>query len=285
MERSYRIFDRTLVRRRRGGVPGNDDTLYLFHEGAAGLAERLRDINRDFHSLLAVGPLASGKLLKIPPRSVVRADLSGDASPLPGETSVVLDEEELPFKAKTFDLVLSNLTLHWVNDLPGALIQIREVLREDGLFLASLLGGETLRELRESLLYAETETSGGASPRISPFADVRDAGDLLARAGFAMPVADIETLTVSYQHPLVLMKELKAMGENNALFDRLKTFSRKDTLERAAEYYIKNFSDQEGRISATFQFIYLTGWAPGPNQPKPLKPGSARASLADALKP
>jgi SAM-dependent methyltransferase len=285
MERSYRIFDRTLVRRRHGRVPENEDILYLFREGAEGLAERLCDINRDFHALLAVGPLASGKLLKNPPKSVVRADLSGAASTSPGETPVVLDEEEIPFKAKTFDLVLSNLTLHWVNDLPGALLQIREVLREDGLLLACLLGGETLRELRESLLYAEAETSGGASPRISPFANVRDAGDLLTRAGFAMPVADVETLTVSYQHPLVLMRELKAMGENNALFDRLKTFSRKDTLKKAAEYYIKNFSDEEGRIFATFQFIYLTGWAPGPNQPKPLKPGSAKASLADALKP
>ncbi len=285
MERSYRIFDRTLVRRRCVRVPGNEDILYLFREGAEGLAERLCDINRNFHTLLAVGPLASGKLLKNPPKSVVRADLSGRASPSPGEMPVVLDEEEIPFKARTFDLVLSNLTLHWVNDLPGALLQIREVLKEDGLLLACLLGGETLSELRKSLLYAEAETSGGASPRISPFADVRDAGDLLARAGFAMPVADVETLTVNYQHPLVLMKELKAMGENNALHDRLKTFSRKDTLEKAAEYYIKNFSDEEGRISATFQFIFLTGWAPGPNQPKPLKPGSAKASLADALKP
>jgi len=280
MDRSYRIFDRSLVRRHRHQATGNPDVLYLFQEGAAGLKERLRDINRDFHYVLALGPLAGGDLLKKDPARVVRAGSTANAD----DGQVTLDEEGLPFAPKSFDLVLSNLTLHWVNDLPGALVQAQRVLKEDGVFLAAMLGGETLKELRESLLQGEAETSGGASPRISPFADVRDAGDLLARAGFAMPVADIETLNVTYAHPMVLMKELKAMGENNALASRLRTFTRRDTLERAAEYYIDHFSDNEGRIRATFQFIYLTGWAPGPNQPKPLRPGSATASLKDALK-
>jgi len=268
MERSYRIFDPNLVRKHRALGVRDDDVLYLFREGAEGLAGRLADINRDFQTILTNGPLAGADIVKTAPKNETSADFF----------------EPLSLKPKTFDLVLSNLTLHWVNDLPGVLIQVRDVLKQDGLFLASLLGGETLKELRESLLFAEGETTGGASPRVSPFADVRDAGDLLARAGFAMPVADMETLSVSYEHPLVLMKELKAMGENNALYDRLKTFSRKDTLQKAADYYIQNFSDAEGRVTATFQFIYLTGWAPGPNQPKPLRPGSAKASLADALK-
>jgi len=272
MERSYRIFDRTLVRRRQRRGAENPDTLYLFQEGAAGLKERLLDIHRDFHQVLAFGPMADSKLLKKEPKKMVRAG------------PVNMDEEGLPVAPKSFDLILSNLTLHWVNDLPGALVQARRALREDGVFLAAMLGGETLKELRESLLQGELETSGGASPRVSPFADVRDAGDLLARAGFAMPVADMETLSVSFEHPLVLMKELRAMGENNALAGRLKTFTRRDTLEKAADYYTRNFSDQEGRIRATFQFIYLTGWAPGPNQPKPLRPGSATVTLKDALK-
>ena len=181
--------------------------------------------------------------------------------------------------------MLSCLSLHWVNDLPGALIQVRRALKPDGLFLGAMFGGETLQELRQSLLAGEAETTGGASPRVSPFADVRDAGDLLSRAGFTMPVADIERITVSFDHPLKLMRDLRQMGENNALLGRQKGFTRKDTLKVATEHYFEHFSNEEGRILATFQIIYLTGWAPGPNQPKPLKPGSGKVSLKDALKP
>ena len=280
MDKSYRIFDRPLIRRRQANRCGADENLlYLFREGAAGLKERLLDINRDYASVLTLGPLVGEKLLRKKPRLVVQGEVTA------GAPHIILDEEQLPFREHAFDLVLSNLTLHWVNDLPGALIQARRALKPDGLFLAALLGGETLKELRQSLLVAEVETTGGASPRISPFADLRDAGDLLARAGFAMPVADLETLHVTYDHPLTLMRELRAMGENNALMDRSKTFFRKETLERASQYYIENFSDDEGRITASFQFLCLTAWAPGPNQPKPLRPGSGKVSLKQVLKP
>ncbi len=274
MEDGYRIFDRGLVRRRAKKRAGEDAALYLFQEGANGIKERLLDINRQFSKVFAMGPLIGDDVLGTKPDTFIA-----------GDDAVLLDEEALPVKDKSCDLILSNLMLHWVNDLPGALVQVRRALKEDGVFLGAMFGGETLYELRQSLLFAEAETTGGASPRISPFADVRDAGDLLARAGFAMPVADIERLTVSYDHPLKLMRDLRAMGETNALLGRSKTFSRKDTLKVAIEYYFKHFSNEEGRILATFQILYLTGWGPGPGQPKPLRPGSGKVSLKDALKP
>jgi len=285
MAEGYRIFDRALVRqhtRKRAG----GDALYLFREAANGIRERLLDINRDSSKVLAIGPLRAGEVLGVKPELFIATDGRPDGGQDGGpDGGLDFDAEQLPIKDQSFDLVLSNLDFHWVNDLPGALVQVRRALKPDGVFLAAMLGGETLRELRQSLLFAEAETTGGASPRISPFADLRDAGDLLARAGFAMPVADIETLTVSYDHPLKLMRDLRKMGETNALLGRRKTFSRKDTMARAIDYYFEHFSNEEGRIRATFQIIYLTGWAPGPNQPKPLRPGSANVSLKDALKP
>ena len=274
MEDGYRIFDRGLVRRRAKKRAGEDAALYLFQEGANGIKERLLDINRQFSKVFAMGPLMAADVVGVKTDTFIA-----------GDDAVLLDEEQLPVKDKSCDLILSNLMLHWVNDLPGALVQVRRALKEDGVFLGAMFGGETLYELRQSLLFAEAETTGGASPRISPFADVRDAGDLLARAGFAMPVADIERLTVSYDHPLKLMRDLRAMGETNALLGRSKTFSRKDTLKVAIEYYFKHFSNEEGRILATFQILYLTGWGPGPGQSKPLRPGSGKVSLKDALKP
>ena len=199
------------------------------------------------------------------------------------EYALAADEEALPFAQGTFDLIISNLSLHWVNDLPGALAQIRRALKPDGLFLASMLGGDTLGELRRALAEAEIAEEEGLSPRVSPMAEVRDLGGLLLRAGFALPVADTDTLTVMYEDPMKLMADLGAMGEANAAAESRKGFTRRRTLMAAAARYRELFADDGGRVPATFQIITLTGWAPDPSQPQPLKPGSAEARLADAL--
>jgi SAM-dependent methyltransferase len=202
---------------------------------------------------------------------------------LPGE-ALVADEERLPFAPESFDLVLSNLSLHWVNDLPGCLLQIRRILKPDGLFLASMLGGESLVELREALLEAELATSGGASPRVSPFAEIADAAGLLQRAGFALPVTDLDSFTVRYATPFALLGDLRAMGATNILLARRRTPLRRATLMRMAEIYAERFADPDGRVRATVELVWVSGWAPHESQQKPLKPGSAKARLADALK-
>ena len=190
----------------------------------------------------------------------------------------------MPFKDACFDLIISNLALHWVNDLPGAMLQANRALKPDGLFLASIFGGETLKELRQSLMLAENEINSGVSPRISPFADVRDVGALLQRAGFALPVADSDVITVSYEHPLKLLQDLRGMAESNAVFARHKAFTNKAVMLRAAEIYSENYGGDDGRVPATFQIIYMTGWRSHESQQKPMKPGSAKMRLADALK-
>ena len=199
------------------------------------------------------------------------------------EPSLAADEEALPFGRETLDLVLSNLSLHWVNDLPGALIQIRNALKPDGLFLAAMLGGDTLTELRQALMEAEIAETGGASPRVSPFADLSDAASLLQRAGFALPVADSDTITVTYPDAFALMRDLRRMGEAGAVRERPKHASPRRLMFAAAERYAELFADADGRIPATFQILYLTGWAPAASQQKPLRPGSAETRLADAL--
>jgi SAM-dependent methyltransferase len=200
-----------------------------------------------------------------------------------GRPSLAADEEALPFAPHSFDLVMSVLSLHWVNDLPGALIQIRQALEPDGLFLGALLGGETLAELRVALMEAELAEEAGAGPRVSPFAEVRDAGALLQRAGFALPVADVDTIPVTYPDALALMRDLRGMGESNAMVERRRTPTRRATLARAAAIYAEKYGQADGRVPATFQVITLTAWAPHPCQPKALAPGSARSRLADAL--
>jgi hypothetical protein len=175
------------------------------------------------------------------------------------------------------------MLLHWVNDLPGTLVQLRSCLAADGLLLLALPGGETLFELRQSLMAAELECEGGASPRVSPFTDVRDAGSLLQRAGFALPVVDVDRITVSYADPLRLMRELGRMGESNALIERRPGPLRRLTLLRACEIYRERFGDAAGRVPATFDILFLTAWKPHPGQPKPLARGSGRISLAEAL--
>lgn len=297
MSQSPIAFNRQAVRRHRAraaaGLAGHD---FLYRETAERLADRLVDVKRRFPLALDLG-CHTGQLGRALAgrggiETLVQCDLSpamagraaDDRSPRePKRLVLAADEEALPFKEGAFDLALSNLTLHWVNDLPGALVQIRRALKPDGLFLAALLGGDTLKELRQALAEAEIAEEDGLSPRVSPMADVRDLGALLQRAGFALPVADADVITVSYADPLKLMADLRGMGESNAAEMRRRNFTRRKTLRAAAERYRALFAGADGRVAATFQVITLTGWAPDPAQPKALRPGSAKGRLADAL--
>ena len=195
----------------------------------------------------------------------------------------VASPEALPFRAGSLDLVLSALGLQFVDDLPGAFVQIRRALKPDGLFLAAMLGGDTLTELRQAFAEAEAEVEGGLSPRVAPFADLRDIGGLLQRAGFALPVTDSDIVRVRYANAFALMQDLRRMGLTNALHDRRRTPLRRATLMRTAEIYAERFGDPDGRVPATFEIVWLSGWTPHESQQKPLRPGSARTRLADAL--
>ncbi len=208
--------------------------------------------------------------------------IEGEAELLGGDGSV-MQGDRIPLEPESIDLAVSLLTLHEANDLPGQLIQIRRALRPDGLFLGALAGGGTLAELRESLLAAETELAGGAAPRVSPFTDVRDAGALLQRAGFALPVADVEPVVVRYASMFHLMADLRAMGATNALSARSRKPASRALFARAAAIYAERFSDADGRVRATFSLLWLSGWAPHASQQKPLKPGSATVSLKTVL--
>ncbi|WP_374444954.1 methyltransferase domain-containing protein [Stella sp.] len=280
------VFDRRSVRRNRDrAAPGFAAHAFLFEEVAARLADRLDDVRREFRAILDLGARGGVMARALAARGgapfVVHVDLSERlVRGLP--RAVVADAEALPF-AGGFDLALSCLDLHWVNDLPGALVQIRRALRPDGLFLAAFLGGDTLAELREAWLAAEIEVEGGAGPRVSPFADGRDAGALLQRAGFALPVVDTDRITVTYADPIGLMRDLRGMGEANAVALRRRGGTRRATLLRAAEIYAERFAGPEGRVRATFEVVTLTGWAPHAAQQRPLQPGSAAMRLADAL--
>ena len=282
-------FDRAAVRAHRARAARRDASDdFLFDEVAARLIERLDDIRRPFARVLDLGCrrgwLGPRLTARAGTQRVVQGDLApemaqaaGTANALP---TLACDEEALPFAAESFDLIVSNLALHWTNDLPGALVQARRALAPDGLFLAALFGVGTLAELRGALMAAELAVEGGAGPRVSPFAEVRDGGDLLTRAGFALPVADLDTIRISFASPLHLMRDLRAMGEANAVAERRKAFTRRATLMDAATRYPQ---DNDGRVTASFEVVFLAGWAPGPNQPKALKPGSATARLADGL--
>lgn len=290
---ALRPFDRASVRAHRNrAATGFHKHDFLFDEVGRRLTERLGDIKRDFPRVLDLGAHHGVMESWLDDRAgselVVQADMSPAMTRLASDNAIsalhlVADEEALPFAPASFDLALSNLSLHWVNDLPGALLQIRQALRPDGLLLAAMFGGETLFELRQCLMEAELAHEGGLSPRVSPFAEVRDMGNLLTRAGFALPVADCDTITVTYANGLALMRDLRGMGESNAVAERRKTISRRATLLEAAALYDKKFAGPDGRILATFHVIYLSGWAPHPNQQKPLRPGSASQRLADAL--
>ncbi|MFB0991078.1 MAG: methyltransferase domain-containing protein [Rhodospirillales bacterium] len=286
------IFNRQSVRHHRDRAAASyADFNFLFQEVAARLGDRLQDITRTFPITLDLGCHGGDMAAHIPDRSAVETLINSDLSPKMAElayakngaASLTSDEEFLPFKEQSLDLVVSNLSLHWVNDLPGAFTQIRRALKPDGLFLAAMLGGETLNELGEALRDAEIEIEGGLSPRLSPFAEIKDAGNLLGRAGFALPVADTETITVSYGNPLKLMTDLRGMGETNSNMHRRTTFSRRATLKRAAEIYAKKFMNDESRMPATFEIIYLTAWVPHESQQKPLSPGSGQVSLGNVF--
>ncbi|MBL6928277.1 MAG: methyltransferase domain-containing protein [Rhodospirillales bacterium] len=288
MNNPPRIFDRHSVRLHRDRAAAHlDANDFLRREVASRLLDRLGDIKRTFPMALDLG-CATGTLGQMLTgeggiETLVQCDLSARMADRAHGLCAVADEEALPFANGRFDLVLSCLSLHWVNDLPGALVQIRRALKPDGLFLAAMFGGQTCNELRHALGAAEGEIEGGMSPRVSPFAEVRDAGNLLQRAGFALPVADSDTLSVSYPAPMKLMADLRAMGETNAVAERRKTFTRRATLAAAAAKYAEKFADAHGRVPATFEVIFLTAWAPHPSQPKPLAPGSAEIRLADIL--
>lgn len=289
MNDSPLIFDRKRLRQHRdraaAGFAAHD---FLIREAADRLADRLDDVTRQFPVALDLGCHSGQMRQMLAGRGGIETLIESDLSlPLQQQNDsphrLVVDEELLPFREGSFDLALSALSLHWVNDLPGALIQIRRSLRPDGLLLASLFGGGTLRELRQSLELATLEVEGGMAANVSPFVDVRDAGSLLQRAGFALPVVDAEEVTVSYDNLFALMHELRGMGETNVLRQARKSFSRKETFLRAAEIYQQRFADQEGRITATFELVTLTAWVPHPSQQKPSKRGSATASLKDFL--
>jgi SAM-dependent methyltransferase len=281
------IFDRKLLRARRLRAAGHGAENFLLDRAAEDLADRLQSVKRRFPQALDLGTpggalgqrLAAsaqiGRLFCAEPLAHLRAPEAGPR--------ISADEESLPFRDASFDLVVSALALHWVNDLPGALLQIRRILKPDGLFLATILGGETLTELRQSLAEAETEIEGGLSPRIAPFVEVRAMGTLLQRAGFALPVTDIDRLIVRYSDLAGLFRDLRAMSATNALAARRRKPIRRATIARAAENYGMRFADTDGRLRATFDLLSISAWAPHESQQQPLKPGSARMRLADVL--
>ena len=277
------IFDRALLRARRARAAQLGAETFLIDRVAEDLAVRLSAVLRRFDVAADVGT----------PTDAVRRAMAGRVGTVvavdPGAQgdkalTVAADEEALPFRDGSLDLAVSALALQFVNDLPGTLIQIRRALKPDGLFLAALIGGDSLAELRAAFAQAESEVEGGVSPRVAPFADLRDLGALLQRAGFALPVTDIDRVTVRYSSPLSLMHDLRRMGATNVLTERRRKPLRRATLQRLFEIYADRFADADGRIRATFDIIYLSGWKPHESQQKPLAPGSAKASLADVLK-
>ena len=282
------VFDRAVLRQRRERAARDwTDHAFLKREIAGRLVERLDDVRRTFPLALDLGchgdEIASALEDRSTVGTLVRADLGfGFAHEAKGP-ALVADEEALPFAAGRFDLVLSAMDLHWVNDLPGTLIQIARILKPDGLFLGAMLGGGTLWQLRQALAAAESEIEGGLSARVSPFADLRDAAGLLQRAGFALPVADGETIEIEYESALELMRDLRGMGESNAIVERRRGLARRATLLRAAEIYGERFAAPSGRVAASFEVLFLHGWAPHNSQPKALRPGSAARRLAEAL--
>jgi SAM-dependent methyltransferase len=277
------IFDRPLLRARRARAKALGPATFLIERAADDLAARLSAVLRQFEFAVDLTPTdAVRRALEGRVGSIVGVDPI--AAHVEGERlAVAADEEALPFRDASLDLVVSALALQFVNDLPGTLIQIRRALKPDGLFLAAMVGGESLAELRAAFAEAESEVEGGVSPRVAPFVDLRDLGALLQRAGFALPVTDVDRVTVRYASPLALMHDLRRMGAGNILTERRRQPLRRATLRRMLELYAEKFSDPDGRVRATFEIVWLSGWAPHESQQKPLAPGSARARLADAL--
>ena len=282
MPHSPIVFDRALLRERMRRALARGPETFLIDRVAADLAERLGAVLRQFGVAVDLGTPTDAVCDALADNAAIGMLVAASALARRAP-AIVADEEALPLRDGSLDLVVSALALQFVNDLPGALVQIRRALKPDGLFLAALLGGDTLSELRQSFAAAESEVEGGVSPRVAPFADVREMGALLQRAGFALPVTDVERLTVRYSSPFILMSELRRMGAANALAERRRTPLRRATLARMAEVYAQRFADPDGKIRATFEVIWLSGWAPHESQQKPLRPGSAQVRLADAL--
>jgi SAM-dependent methyltransferase len=286
MTSSPTIFDRKLLRSRQRRARALGPETFLIDKVATELGERLAIVLRQFERAVDLGtPTGSVRqVLADNDRigSIVAAE-PGAAEPRAASLRVAADEEALPFADGSLDLVVSALALQFVNDLPGTLIQIRRALKPDGLLLAAMVGGDSLTELREAFAAAESEIEGGVSPRVAPFADLRELGALLQRTGFALPVVDSDRLTARYETVFSLMRDLRRMGATNALVERRRTPLGRATLQRMAEIYTERFSDSDGRLRATFEIIWLSGWAPHESQQQPLKPGSAAQRLADAL--
>jgi SAM-dependent methyltransferase len=281
------VFDTDLLieRKKRALRAGIADADFLMRRVAEDLGDRLSAVGRNFPDAAALfcqTPAAADVLRRSGKVANVRR-IEADAAMFGSAGGTVAAPETVPLPPESIDLAVSLLSLHSVNDIPGMLVQIRRALRPDGLFLGALAGAGTLAELREALLLAETELSGGASPRIAPFVDVRDAGGLLQRAGFALPVADTETIRVRYASMFELMRDLRVMGETSVLTARPRRAAPLGLFSRAAEIYAERHAEADGRVPATFQIVWLSGWAPHASQQKPLKPGSATARLADAL--
>lgn len=281
------IFDTELAleRKRRAFAAAVPGTGFLMDRAEEELADRLATVERSFEhaaALFSFTPaarsvlMASGKVAKV-------TRIEADATFLAGDDGLVSPPDRIPLQQESIDLAVSLLSLQEANDIPGLLLQIRRALKPDGLFLACFAGSGTLGELRESLLAAETEITGGASPRVMPFTDIRDAGALLQRAGFALPVADVDAVTVRYPSMFALLRDLRAMGSTNTLLARARKPGTRRLFARAAEIYAERFSDPDGRVRATFAMVWLSGWAPHPSQQKPLRPGSAKISLAKVL--
>ena len=287
MAESPVVFDRDLLRARQRRAAALGPATFLIDYVAKDFSDRLAAVLRRFELTVDLGTptdairrvlAASGKVDRI-----IAADAIAGKTTAENVVAVVVDEEALPFRDGSLDLVVSALALQFVNDLPGTLIQIRRALKPDGLLLAALVGGDTLVELRVAFAAAEAEIDGGVSPRVAPFADLRDLGALLQRAGFALPVADVDRLSVRYASPFALMHDLRRMGATNVLLERRRRPLKRATLARMAEIYCDRFADADGRVRATFEIVWLSGWAPHASQQQPLSPGSAQRRLADAL--
>src|SRR5437773_1413263 len=266
------LFDRALLRARQDRARRGEPVTFLLDRVAEGVEERLQAVMRNFADVADIW--TPGELLRKPIadrfQSIRRIDVD--------------QSETLPLQPQSLDLAVSALAFQFVNDLPGVLAQIRRALKPDGLLLAAMIGGDSLTELRQAFAAAEAECEGGVSPRVAPFADLRDIGALLQRAGFALPVTDVDRVVVRYANAFALMQDIRRMGAANVLVERRRTPSRRATLLRMAEIYAERFADADGRIRATFDIIWLSGWAPHASQQQPLKPGSAKASLAEAVK-